>query len=255
MKLGLPLEYKKLPEFFDAHNINDDTKSKNIALEKLLKKYKVKTVFDITCGTGSQVFFLHKKGYKVIGSDLCHQLIKIANKKSKDEKLNLKFLQGDMRKVHLGEFDGVISMFNAIGHLSKNDFVKSIKNIANNLKPNGIYIFDILNIEALNDEIVANFFVSKSKKIANKFLHSIQCSTIDKVNSLLTSYDVHVLQIGAEKPINFKNKFSLKIYNQRELNQILEACGFEVVEQCDIDGSIFIPKKSLSILTVAKRIG
>ena len=47
MKLGLPLEYKKLPEFFDAHNINDDSKQKNIVLEKLLKKYQVKTVLDI----------------------------------------------------------------------------------------------------------------------------------------------------------------------------------------------------------------
>ena len=47
MKLGLPLEYKKLPEFFDAHNINDDSEQKNIVLEKLLKKYQVKTILDI----------------------------------------------------------------------------------------------------------------------------------------------------------------------------------------------------------------
>ena len=47
MKLSLPLEYKKLPEFFDAHNINDDSEQKNIVLEKLLKKYQAKTILDI----------------------------------------------------------------------------------------------------------------------------------------------------------------------------------------------------------------
>ena len=35
--LGLPIEYQKLPQFFDAHNINADTANKNAVIEALLK--------------------------------------------------------------------------------------------------------------------------------------------------------------------------------------------------------------------------
>jgi ubiquinone/menaquinone biosynthesis C-methylase UbiE len=61
-KLGLPLEYQRFPEYFDAHNIGDDTEEKNSAIEKLLKKHNVKTVLDLTCGTGSHLMIItHSK--------------------------------------------------------------------------------------------------------------------------------------------------------------------------------------------------
>lgn len=156
-KLGLPLEYMKLPEFFDAHNIGDDTELKNSVIEKLLKKYNTKTVLDLTCGTGSQVLFLAKHGYEVIGSDFSPDLLKIARKKAKEAKLNLRFIDGDMRIINVGKFDAAITMFNAVGHLTKSGFEKAIININKNLKDGGIYVFDIFNLEALSDEVVSNF--------------------------------------------------------------------------------------------------
>ncbi len=63
--LGLPLEYQKHPEYFDAFCINDTTNAKNAVIEKLLNEQLVKTVLDMTCGTGSQVFHLLKNGYEV----------------------------------------------------------------------------------------------------------------------------------------------------------------------------------------------
>jgi ubiquinone/menaquinone biosynthesis C-methylase UbiE len=51
-KLGLPLEYQILPEYFNAWNVNDDTASKNAVIEELLKAHNAQTVLDLTCGTG-----------------------------------------------------------------------------------------------------------------------------------------------------------------------------------------------------------
>nr|WP_106331215.1 class I SAM-dependent methyltransferase [Legionella pneumophila] len=76
-KLGLPLEYQKMPEYFDAHNINEETETKNALIEKLLRKQNVKSVLDMTCGTGSQVFYLAKRGYDVVGSDFSPSLLAI----------------------------------------------------------------------------------------------------------------------------------------------------------------------------------
>ena len=50
-------QYQQMPEYFDAHNVNDQTEAEKCSNE-VLKKQKVKTVLDMTCGTGSQVFYL-----------------------------------------------------------------------------------------------------------------------------------------------------------------------------------------------------
>ena len=251
--LGLPLEYKKLPQYFDAHNIGDDTELKNSVVEKLLKKYKVKTVLDLTCGTGSQVFYLANRGYKIIGSDFSPALLKIARAKAKKEKLSLKFIDGDMRKIKVGSFDSAITMFNAIGHLTKSDFEKALRNISSNLKDGGIYIFDIFNLEAMSDEMVSEFSMHLHRVVGDTQIHNVQCSTIDRKKGFLTSYDNYTLQKNAEKPIRINNKFSLQIYTAKELREMLLRNGFKTLGQFAIDGSKFLEKKSVSVLTVAQK--
>ncbi len=82
-KLGLPFEYQEKPEYFDAHNVNESTEAKNAFIEKQLKAHNVKTVMDMACGTGSQVFYLAKHGYEVIGSDFSPALLEQARRKIK----------------------------------------------------------------------------------------------------------------------------------------------------------------------------
>jgi ubiquinone/menaquinone biosynthesis C-methylase UbiE len=220
IKLGLPLEYQKLPEYFDAHNICDDTDVKNGVIEKILKNYKVKTVLDLTCGTGSQVFFLAKYGYEIVGADFSSSLLKIARKKAKKEKRNVRFIDGDMRTIQVGSFDAAITMFNAVGHLTKFGFEKAIKNIHRNLKDGGIYVFDIFNLEALTDKIVSDFSMHSHRVVSDAQIHNVQCSTIDRKNGLLTSYDNYTIQKNADKPIRINNKFSLQIYTAKELREM-----------------------------------
>lgn len=253
-KLGLPLEYKKLPQYFDAHNISDDTELKNSVLKKILRKYEVKTVLDLTCGTGSQVFFLAQHGFDIVGSDFSLELIKIARNKAKEKKLNLKFIDGDMRTIKVGNFDSAITMFNAVGHLTKSGFEKAIKNIGKNLKDGGIYVFDIFNLEAMTDEVVSNFAMYLQRQVGDTKIHNVQCSTIDRKNGFLTSYDNYTFQTNAKTPKIINNKFSLQIYTAKELREMLARNGFKTLEQCGIDGSNFLAKKTTSILTVAKKI-
>ena len=52
-ELGLPLEYKKLPEFFDAHNMTNKTEITNRVIEKLLRKHDIRTVLDFSCKLNS----------------------------------------------------------------------------------------------------------------------------------------------------------------------------------------------------------
>lgn len=253
-KLGLPLEYKKLPEYFDALNINSDTDIKNAVIENLLKKCNVKTVLDLTCGTGSQVFFLTKRNYKCTGADFSPALLEIARERARNEKLDIKFIDGDMRTLKVGTFDAVITIFNAIGHLTKAGFSKTLKNIHRNLKEGGVYVFDILNLETMTDIAVAGLAYCVHKEINDSQIYVVQCSTINRENGRLTSYDNYTIQKNADKPDNFNHKSSLQLYTTKELRETLTKNGFEIIGQYGMDGSAFLEKKTTNILTVARKI-
>jgi len=68
----------------------------------------------MTCGTGSQVFYLAVRGYEVVGSDFSPALLDRARSKAKEMNRNIIFIDGDIRKVNAGKFDAVITIFNAM---------------------------------------------------------------------------------------------------------------------------------------------
>jgi len=253
-KFDLPLEYKKMPEYFDAHNIGDDTDAKNAVVEKLLSKHKAKTVLDLTCGTGSQVFFLNKRGYDVTGSDFSPALLDIARKNAAAGKVSVKFIDGDMRTLKIGRFDAAITMFNAIGHLSKAGFEKAVRNIHKNLNRDGIYIFDIMNLTVISENSIDSLAMDFTKTIGDTKIRNVQYSTIDSEKGRLTSYDAYTIQEGSNQPKKLKHNFTLQIYTADELKDILARNRFETLEQYAIDGSKFVETKSENILTVAKKL-
>ena len=69
----------------------DDLKS-----DMIFSKHNIETVLDLTCGTGLQVFWLVKKGFKVIGSDINSKMLKFAKEKAKNKDLSIRFIKGDI---------------------------------------------------------------------------------------------------------------------------------------------------------------
>ena len=251
--LGLPLEYETLPEYFDAANISKESDANNAVIEKFLNSYQANTVLDLTCGTGSQVFFLNERGYKVTGADFSPALLKIARARASREKMDLTFIDGDMRTLKAGTFDAVITISNAIGHVTKADFEKTLRNIYDNLNDGGIYIFDILNLDAMTDTVVADLAYFVHKKVGDTQILSMQCSTIDRAQGILTSYDSLLIQKNAAVPERIQNTFSIQIYNSTELREMLAKNGFETLGHFGMQGEKFKEETTQSILTVARK--
>jgi ubiquinone/menaquinone biosynthesis C-methylase UbiE len=231
------------------------SKTMNQLVEKLLRKSRVKTVLDITCGTGSQTFWLKKRGFEVIGSDINSKMLRIARQKAKKEKLGLKFLKCDMRTLRVGEFDAVISIFNAVGHLTKRDFEKTMKNIHRNLNINGVYVFDIFNLSYfLKGNNITKLTIDWQESKGNKKVRDVQFSTIDG-NGVLGSYTTSFIQDKSGKLKNLGTSGqTLQIYRSNELKRMLEKTGFKVLGQYDLDGSKLNIEKSERIITVARKI-
>lgn len=246
--------YNKDSKHYDT--FNEDTsnaKITNSTIEKLLRRSKVRTVLDLTCGTGSQVFWLAKRGYNVTGSDISSGMLKIAKNKARRDKMNVRLLRGDMRTIKVGKFDAAITIFNAIGHLTKAGFEKAMRNIHRNLNPHGIYLFDIFNLSYISDnDNITKLSIEWIRKTGNTKLREIQHSTIDN-NGLLVSYTTNYIQKGSGKPKMSKSVGTLQLYSAKELRDMLARNGFKVIGQYGINGSKFSEKKTERILTVAKK--
>jgi 2-polyprenyl-3-methyl-5-hydroxy-6-metoxy-1,4-benzoquinol methylase len=251
--MKLPLEYSELSGYFDALG-NGSPETVNRSIGKILKKYKVKSVLDLSCGTGSQVLWLAKQGYNVTGVDLSPNLLKIAKNKVRQEKTKVRLLAGDMRSTLVGQFDAVITIFNAVGHVTKIGFEKTMRNINKNLQPGGIYIFDIFNLSSLTKKVLAGMKLDMTKTVGKTTIHHTQYSEFDRQKRRLVSYDRFSLQENANKPKILKAKFALQIYTAKELRTMLAKNGFSVLGQYAMDGSKFSEKTTKDMLTVAKKL-
>lgn len=239
-----PSHYSKDAEHYDDFN-EKNSEQINQVIDTILKKHKVKTVLDLTCGTGSQVFWLAKCGYEVTGSDINANMLKITRSKARKKKIGVKLLKGDMRTLKAGEFNAAITIFNAVGHLTKPDFEKAMRNIRKNLNAGGLYIFDIFNLSyLLKDSNITKLTIDWKK---NK-TREIQYSTINK-EGVLASFTT--LLAGKKTS---RSSQTLQVYTAKQLREMLERSGFKVLRQCGVDGSRLSETKTERILTVAKKI-
>lgn len=226
----------------------------NVPIEKQLRKYKAKRVLDLTCGTGLQVFYLADRGYEVTGADFNAKMLRIARKKAKDQSMNIHFVLGDMRKVNVGLFDAVISISNAIGHLTRADFEKTIRNVRRNLKPRGLYIFDIFDLAYFStgnhiSELTIDW-ISTNERGTQRV---VQYSAIEK-GGILASYTTNINRSLTDRVRTTTFSQTLQIYTAKQLRAMLMRNGFEVLEQMGMEDPIQKRSASERILTVAQRM-
>lgn len=249
-----PTHYDKESEHYDVFN-EENSELINKLIEGILKKYGVETVLDLAYGTGSQVFWLAKRGYEVIGSDINLKMLKIARIKARKEKINIKFIEGDMRTVKVGKFEAVVTIFNAVGHLTKSGFEKAMRNIGKNLKENGLYVFDIINLSyLLKDDRITSLTIDWQKVTDDTKIREIQYSIIDRAG-ILASYTTHYEQKGSQKPKVLRSAQTLQLYTLEQLKEMLQRNGFRVLEICGIDGSKFEESESERIVMTARYRG
>lgn len=235
---------------YDIFN-EEASRTTNTVIEDILKKNAVNTVLDMTCGTGSQVFWLAERGYEVVGSDINAKMLKVAEDKALTSNPSVKFIKGDIRTLRVGKFDAVITIFNAIGHLTKTDFEQAIRNIHQNLKPGGLYLFDIFNLSyLLKGDNITKLTIDWFETKDNVTARTIQYSTIT-ADGILASYTTVIKHIDDEPPKIVKSQQTLQIYTARELQDMLQRNGFKVIKRYNMDGSVFSEYKTERMLILA----
>ena len=98
-----------------------------------------KSILELGCGTGRHAINLAKFGYQILGIEKSESMLNKAIKVK-----NLEFQKGDIREIKLkNTYDCVISLFHVMSYQITNESLVSVFSTAfNNLKSNGVFLFD-----------------------------------------------------------------------------------------------------------------
>jgi len=122
----------------------------SVEVKFILKQFKLKNgarLLDVCCGPGRHAVLFAKKGLAVTGYDYSAEYLKEAAAKAKKAGVKLSLVRGDMRRLKFnGEFDASVNLFTSFGYFQRfSDDIKTLKGIARALKPDGLFLIDIIH--------------------------------------------------------------------------------------------------------------
>lgn len=109
------------------------------------------TMLDLACGTGNMALRLARLGYAVRGIDGSEAMVDIARKKVLAEEIPVIFEQGDFRSFQLVQpVDLVLCVYDSLNYLlTEEDLVLTFQRVAEAVRIDGYFIFDMNTIRRL----------------------------------------------------------------------------------------------------------
>jgi ubiquinone/menaquinone biosynthesis C-methylase UbiE len=140
--------YEELATDYD-HRFNNPRLDYMRSVENrvLLDCLKPGTILDVGCGTGEQTIFLARKGFQVIGMDISKEMIRIADERINEAKLNdnifLIIASAEALPLKDSSVDGLISIFGVYSHVP--DVNEAFREIHRVLKTDSKSIITVIN--------------------------------------------------------------------------------------------------------------
>lgn len=211
----------------DADVVEDKaiTKAEIDLFLSILNPSKEDRILDLCCGQGRHSLELARRGFKnVEGLDRSHYLIQKAKARAKKEGLNVKFREGDARKLpyQADTFDIVLLLGNSFGYFETiQDDIRVLKEVFKVLKPQGRILIDVADGEYLRENFQARSWEWIDKK---HFVCRERSLSWDKQRLISREVITHV-----EKGVIADQFYAERLYTRESLREILTAAGFSDV--------------------------
>ena len=183
-------------------------------------------VLDLATGTGSVALEFARRGCLVVGLDLSAPMIAEAERKATEEGLPAQFLVRDLRDFDLPpEFDHVVCLYDSLNYILDTDELKqAFANIKGTLQPQGLLIFDVNTVRALEEEL----FTQKSRQGAPvEYRWQSKYNPQTRISRI--RMDFHVLGTGEK----FRIVHRQRAYTEAELRSLLFHAGFTNITTYD----------------------
>jgi len=204
-------------------------------------------ILDLCCGTGRHSIILRKRGWNTIGLDLSKNLLTIAKREMKKERLEFPLVRADMRhfpfKKHV--FDAVICMFTSFGYLpSENEDIKSFKEVQRTLRKDGKFLLDLANREHL-----IKVFQEREWAEFEPFYMLEKRSLDMQASRLLSQWTIIRKDTKEVRSL----QHNVRLYTLQRLKQMLSKAGLKVREVYgSYDRKEFSPDSSRMIVSAER---
>ena len=146
--------YQVIASHYDLLTGNIDYASYSAYIDNKLTENNISgIILDAGCGTGTMLSLMSRRGYDMIGVDICSEMLAIASNKQTRALL----LQQDLCYLDLyGSISGAISTLDVINHFSSEHSLKRfISRVSLFMDDNGIFIFD-MNLPFKHEVVLAD---------------------------------------------------------------------------------------------------
>ena len=199
-------------------------------------------IIDLACGTGRHCFELAAMGYGVEGSDISAPMITRAEHAARVLDAPVTFHNHSFQEARLigKKYDVALTLFSALCYLTTHhDIMASLKNIHDLLEPQGLFIFDYWNGNAVVKEYSPLKILQKTGP--GRELIRISRTTLD-----ITAQVAHVdfqficLENGV-KQHGFTEQHAVRYFFFKEVETYLDICGFDLLYRSRFMGESYTP--------------
>ncbi len=207
----------------DADVVDDQniTRQEVDVFSAVLQLSFAETILDLCCGQGRHSIELARRGFKIEGLDRSHYLIQKAKAMAKKESLNVKFKEGDVRKLPYpaDTFDLTMILGNSFGYFETvQDDLRVLKEVFRVLKPQGRLLVDVTDGEYLKTN-----FQARSWEWIDKKLFVCRERSLSADRQRLISREVVT---DVTKGVIADQFYAERLYSKEELFVLLENVGF-----------------------------
>ncbi len=241
-------QYTALSKFYEEIIYDEKYKSWINYIASLVKKHSlgIKGI-DVACGTGILTRRLKASGYDVVGVDISQDMLNVAQQKTYEEKLNIKYLNCDMKNLKSFEKVDFITVINdGLNYIEEENLIKTFKSFYTSLKKRGVVIFDISSEYKLKNVLANNAFGDDDDNLSYLWLNTFN----ESKNAVEFS-----LSIFEKSGDLYKRHFETQtqfVHTIESVKTALLSVGFDILSITDSVGEN-IEDKTERILFIAKK--
>lgn len=186
-------------------------------------------VAELGCGTGNITIPLAKKGYEMIGIDLSADMLTVARQKTEDSRLDILYLNQDMREFELfGTVDSIISVCDNLNYiLEEDELLEVFRLVKNYLDPSGIFIFDLNTQYKFKHILASNNFCEATDAAAY-----IWENYFDE-EAMINEYCINFFVKAGELYERFQECHYERAYPVKTIEKLLKAAGLKLLHTYD----------------------
>lgn len=199
-------------------------------------------ILELACGTGRISLPLARAGFHVSGIDLSEAMLSVFLDKlgeeteNTGERINL-YLE-DMATFTLSEppFDLVIIPFRGFQALTETgDAMSCLNNVKRHLAPDGLFVLNIFAVAPFNRWLDDNQerveWRKEDPETGEEIVRARIAGSCDTKNQLINPTTVYYVYHPDGRVDRLEDQFSLRYYFQHQMETLLCASGFEIVEE------------------------